>query len=349
MGREWSNPQTQSAPEYVQDGPYGWQWQITPGILPSRDIDGIVEGVWEKPQQVANLEVKAAQSASVSRGLGDVLRPRRPARPAHPAHPAWSHRPMRPARPVQPQTGGPLPPIALDGLGFAPDRLRPNQQRARDGSYAKSLRRRHGMSGLGDIGMSNIEIAEAILDGSMSGKLRQMRTDNQINTGTLETLRQDIARMPEGSAKEAAQNQWQIASNTQLQASNDTNSAINRYNSVVEFIISQPVLFAGASPSHLGDLGNPVLVAGLVGAGVFLYFAADFFRAVSGQAASKGYIEQIADLVRSTGTTVTAIGGTFATVMDTAGKWALIAAVGMGAYYLVKNFSQVKSALGISR
>jgi hypothetical protein len=199
---------------------------------------------------------------------------------------------------------------------------------------------------------SDYELAEGMFTGDTARYLGDMRRRNQIDMGTLITAQNKINAMPDGAEKYNAQAAWQNAYNAQIVASNATNDAVAKYNAVVEFIISQPVVFGGWRPTHLGELGvAPVVVGALVGAGVLLALSSAIFVMTSSFKSKEGAFSDLNAILHTPGDTARSFGSGFLdfsqgfmNVADTTGKWAIVVAAGVAAYYVATNWSKVKGA-----
>lgn len=208
-----------------------------------------------------------------------------------------------------------------------------------DGIVADSFAARNtGMGFLGEAEPSYYEIAAEIFSGEMAQKLSARRRENSILTGELEQKRQKIATIGDANSRMRAMELWQRAKASHQQTVEATHSAIAKYNAVVEFIISQPVVFAGAKPNHLGNLGAGfALVPTLLAAGVFAGFATAFLYMWKSAGATKGFLEQLNDLLRSGVAGVKQGGSSYVEVLESTGKVAVVGAIAVGLFLFLRK------------
>lgn len=359
-GATFSYPGTQVTPDYVQDGVYGWQWQITPPIDPATDIDQIVSSVFAPHP--------TAPHPTMLGDLGVMNRPKKPRLPMVRKPNPWAgHKPMRPVGARHPHQSTPMPGVmaGLSGKSVAEKETHRSLKAQRQAlRHQENMSARSHMAGIFDIfgsdesissaypyaeSMTTTDWANVVVSGNLGSVLKSQRTLNQTRTGDLQNYYLSIMQMPEGSDRDTAMSLYQQGNSANVDMANKTFELINMYNSLVNQL--QTYTLGAVKISPLGDLG-------IIGVDDAVIFWVASTLAAMGMAALlvaafrvdfnfTGILSSLSDVIKSGGGTIKDVGSTFVDVAETSGKWALIGAIAFAAYYLVKNSSKAKSALGL--
>lgn len=164
-----------------------------------------------------------------------------------------------------------------------------------------------------------------ILNGEMHKQLKKMRTEQMEANAQIQSVKLEINKLPESSAKANALGLWEKAFAANRERDALVQQAVAKYNQIVNLI--QTSSFNTVAPPSLGNLGvAPVaLIVGGVVSVALLMALAGLIEAIKSKGGEyRGYIDQIGDTIGKTGMAIqrTAL-STGALIAIAVGAWAL--------------------------